>query len=133
MKNVCTDDPLTVFLLFYIPQEQLFTIFLVTFFAVFPCDQGMDVGGDSFFDVMKVVRENRFVAVDAHGGKLRMSGDQTCFKIVFHHLSSLLYSHVLVLKPSGVSRHRICVLGLSISNSIPRKIFHTCGGNDCLP
>jgi hypothetical protein len=30
----------------------------------------MDVGGDAFLDIMKVVGGDLFVAVDAHGGKL---------------------------------------------------------------
>jgi hypothetical protein len=88
MKNVCTIAPLTSVLLFFTLQEQLFTIFLVTILAVFPCDQRMDMFSFTFFDVMKVVRENLFVTVDTHGRELRMSGDQTCMKILFHHLSS---------------------------------------------
>jgi hypothetical protein len=30
----------------------------------------MDMGGDAFLDIMKVVRGYLLIAVDAHGGKL---------------------------------------------------------------
>ena len=63
-------------LLFYIFQKQFFTIFLVAVFAEFPCDKRMDMFVDSFLYIMKIVWKNLFVAVNAHCGELRMSGDQ---------------------------------------------------------
>jgi len=45
-------------------------MFLVTIRAVFPGDKGVDMCGDAFFDIMKVVWENLFVAVDTHSREL---------------------------------------------------------------
>jgi hypothetical protein len=88
MKNVCKDHPVQKGLLLYVMQEQLFAKLHVAIFAVFPRDQRMDMYGDAFFDVVKVVCRDLFVTVDAHGRKLRMAGDQNCLQILFHHLSS---------------------------------------------
>jgi hypothetical protein len=70
MKNVCTVAPFTFVLFFFVLHEQVFTMFLVTIRAVFPGDKGVDMCGDAFFDIMKVVWENLFVAVDTHSGEL---------------------------------------------------------------